>query len=85
MSADAHDVFFGLLEGTFLNEPRIWPSSARPRAWWGCGWCRYMRSAPLGRRQQSILSSCSAAMTISPKERWAATLTAPRTRTWRPP
>ena len=37
VSADAHEVFFGLLEGTGLNERRIWPSSVRLRAWRGGG------------------------------------------------
>ena len=37
------------------------------------------------RVQQTSLRNCSAAMTSSPKDRCAATLAAPRTRTCRPP
>ena len=32
-----------------------------------------------------MVNSCSAAMTSNPNDKWAATFTAPRTRTWRPP
>ena len=40
---------------------------------------------PACKGQTSILSICSAAITTSPKARWAATLAGPRTRTCRPP
>ena len=51
-------MFFGLLEGTGLNEPRIRPSSARPlagRGWGGVLTCGQRRGAASAEEPEQLL------------------------------
>ena len=58
VAADGHGVFFGLQGGAGLYEPRIWPSSPRPRAWrrWGGVLaCRRRRGAASAEQPEQLL------------------------------